>query len=122
MKPIWKRTSGEAFKGNVMTPLNWMTGICTTILVGGGVASQEPWLKITLVVIAIFILLFYARMYRHFALNDPDRLQSEKYNLSQRELTISTKYSAPQIQIDRTKQSEMISSSTIGVLPPHNRQ
>lgn len=81
---------GHGKKGNVMTPLNWFAGIVEPCLFGSSMimtaVNPNSWLDSGLFVVGVALLVFYGFMYAYFAFTDPDRLQTEEYNLMHQEL------------------------------------
>lgn len=68
-----------ASKQNVMTPLNWITGILGSIFSLGLIADTELWIKIFCSVLIVCLAFFLCAVYIYWMLKDPDRLQSEQY-------------------------------------------
>jgi len=94
---------GSYKKNNAMTPLNWGVGIAETALMSGVIASDDAFVKISCISIVIAVLLFYGYVYNHFMIKDPDRLQSEDYNIRTQELTLlhdETDISAPILSVE----------------------
>tara|TARA_R110000868_G_scaffold7793_2_gene41097 strand:+ start:208 stop:552 length:345 start_codon:yes stop_codon:yes gene_type:complete len=86
-----KKDNQYGKRGNVMTPLNWMCGICETLLCVLAYNHYHNWLGKSAFIVFFIILLFYAGMYIFYSIKDPNRLQTEEYNLeSQRLAVIST--------------------------------
>lgn len=82
-------SKGSRFqKHNVMTPLNWGVGIAETALMSGVILSDDSFVKISCLFIVVVVLLFYGYVYHHFMKKDPDRLQTEDYNIRTQELTL----------------------------------
>lgn len=84
-----KQDSAKYNRASVMTPLNWMCGICEGILLPTAAHSYSNWIGIAFFILSFLILIFYACMYFHFAKSDPDRLQSEEYNLESQRLAFA---------------------------------
>ena len=83
-----KETSGKSYKGNVMTPLNWAAGVFETLLIPVGASQHHNWVGIVCFSMAAFILTGYFCIFCYFAITDPNRLQTEEFNLAQ--MTLST--------------------------------
>jgi hypothetical protein len=67
-------------KGNIMTPLNWLAGIVTCSLFA--IPKINNIVIVSLIVALVFLVVFfYAGMYVYWSTNDPNRLQSEQYNI-----------------------------------------
>lgn len=79
---------GEYHKNNAMTPLNWFAAIAEAALMSGVILSGDMFVKISCLCLVVLVLLFYAYVYYYFMRKDPDRLQSEGYNLRTQELTL----------------------------------
>ena len=73
---------------NVMSPLNWFVGIAETALMSGLILSPETWVKIFCASLVLVVLGFYAYVYRYFMKSNPDRLQTEEFNLISRKKTM----------------------------------
>lgn len=76
-------------RANAMTPLNWMCGVSEFILLPTATYNYSNWLGIGSFITFLLILIFYGFMYHHFAKNDPNRLQSEEYNLESQRLAFA---------------------------------
>ena len=74
---------------NAMTPLNWMCGISQSFLLPATTYNYSNWLGIVFFITFLAILIFYAYMYNFFAKNDPNRLQSEEYNLASQNIALT---------------------------------
>ena len=71
----------SSYRGNVMTPLNWFTGITETILLPTATYNYSNWIGVGSFILALGIILYYGYMYHHWSMKDPDRLQTEGFNL-----------------------------------------
>lgn len=78
---------GDGKKGNVMTPLNWMAGVSEAIFITGSVFTNSE-LSEKCFWFAVAIGVFYAAAYTYFAIRDPNRLQTEAFNLASQEMKI----------------------------------
>lgn len=76
-------------RSNAMTPLNWMCGISQTILLPIATYNYSNWLGIASFIVFISILIFYGYIYNYFATRDPNRLQSEEYNLESQRIAFA---------------------------------
>ncbi len=76
-------------KGNVMTPLNWICGTCETLFLSTGALNYDNWYGVGSFVIAVGFIIFYGYQYNYFAKNDPNRLQTEAYNLDAQEIRLN---------------------------------
>lgn len=85
---LGKKARGTAKKGNVMTPLTWMCGISEMALFYTATLNSNNWLGITSFILAALIIFFYGTMYVFYSIKDPDRLQSEEYNLYNQEMRL----------------------------------
>jgi hypothetical protein len=92
------KTLGYHCKGNVMTPINWFSSVFEGVLIPTGALQHSNWFGIICAVLVFIMLTAYIWAYFYFACKDPNRLQSEEYNLCQQELAIS---SAGSIQIQK---------------------
>lgn len=73
-----------------MTPLGWMAGAFEALLIPTGSYNHDNWVGVVCFIFAGLVLLFYGGIYLHFAFRDPDRLQTEEFNLLSKELTLKT--------------------------------
>ena len=71
----------EYRRGNIMTSLFWMCGLVEILLTVIVMNNINNWLGLSGFILAVVILIFYAGIFIYFAKTDPDRLQSEGYNL-----------------------------------------
>lgn len=78
----------NGFRGNVMTPLNWFTGITETVLLPTAAINYENWLGIACFIVGASIFIFYAVVYCIWMKKDPNRLQTEGFNLHAAGLTV----------------------------------
>lgn len=76
-------------RANAMTPLSWMCVISETILLPTATINYSNWLGIASFITFFLILIFYAYMYNHFAKQDPNRLQSEEFNLESKRIAFA---------------------------------
>lgn len=98
MKNIFGRASSEAVKrGNVMTPLNWMCGLVEIVLIPTAATCWDNWLGKATFILAALLMVFYAVMFIFFAIRNPDRLQTEQYNLERHEMALQYTGEAPKI-------------------------
>jgi hypothetical protein len=88
MKKKTSNKGGYRCTGNVMTPINWFGGVFETVLIPTGASQHDNWFGIACIVLAAAMFLAYLGIYIYFALTDPNRLQSEEFNLYQQELTV----------------------------------
>jgi len=73
-------------KSNVMSPLNWMCGVCETGVLVVASKNHDNWLGPAAFWVSVAILIFYALMYVFYSMRDPDRLQTEEFNLLSQEM------------------------------------
>lgn len=64
-----------------MMPINWFGGVFETVLIPTGAFQYDNWFGIACIVLAAAMFLTYLGIYIYFAITDPDRLQSEEFNL-----------------------------------------
>ena len=81
-------------RSNVMSPLNWFVGIAETALMSGLILGQETWVKIVCAALVVGVLVFYGYVYHFFMKTNPDRLQTEQFNLISQEMTLLSENSA----------------------------
>ncbi|HAT2098238.1 TPA: hypothetical protein I8032_000299 [Legionella pneumophila] len=86
MKGASDKTNKYWQRGNVMTPLNWMCAISESLLLPTAGLNTNNWLGVCCFVFFALIAIFYGVIFSFFALKDPDRLQSEKYNLESQKM------------------------------------
>ncbi|MFV3407949.1 hypothetical protein ACNH6C_05055 [Bdellovibrio bacteriovorus] len=77
-----------SYRGNAMTPLNWFTGITEACLLPTAALNADSWLGVGCFVLAIIIILFYGIVYLYWTFKDPDRLQTEGFNLVRQGLLV----------------------------------
>jgi len=97
------------FKGSVMTPLNWMVSIVEGLLLSVGAFNHTNWFGISSFILAVLMVIFYCCVYLYFAKKDPDRLQTEKFNLQIAGMEIGFPTSTKAVVIEK-----QISSGTVG--------
>ncbi len=73
-----------------MTPINWFGGVFETVLIPTAAFQHNNWVGVACIFLASFMFFAYLGIYIYFSIKDPNRLQSEEYNLYQRELSIDT--------------------------------
>jgi hypothetical protein len=88
-----KRISGNrkyshTWRGNVMTPLTWMTTIASGVVLTSASLNVNNWLGSCSFALAVLIIIFYGAMYIYYTIKDPDRLQSEHFNLESQEIRL----------------------------------
>jgi len=83
-----KSSDAHKIRNNVMTPLNWYTGVAEFALMFGIIGSDINFVKISCLIIFLLLAIFYAGVYVYFMLKSPDRLQTEEYNVRIKELTL----------------------------------
>ena len=118
-----KGTSGKSYKGNAMTPLNWAAGVFETLLIPIGASQHHNWAGIACFSMAAFILIGYFCIFCYFAITDPNRLQTEEFNLAQM-TTLSThpgdKISFPSQQNNPVNiASATLPEKSVNEVPPH---
>jgi hypothetical protein len=79
---------GYHCKGNVMTAISWFGGAFEATLIPAAAYSSNTWVSIACIILACLMFLAYFGIYLYFVWRDPDRLQSEQFNLYQHELMI----------------------------------
>lgn len=78
-----------------MTPLNWGAGVFEFVFMAG-VLGSSGWVQVFCAVVCVAVLAFYFWAYAHWARVAPDRLQSESYNLKQRQMTLQAAINSSQ--------------------------
>lgn len=86
-----RQSAGFGLKKNIMHPLVWMLGISFSTTIGLCAWGAPTWLLVCLAVFSGIILVANLAVYIFFMFMDPDRLQSEHYQLSKAELAIEDK-------------------------------
>lgn len=76
----------SAHKDNVMHSINWVVGIAEALLTITGATQYDNWYGKGCFIVACVLFIFYLGMFLYFAIRDPDRLQSESYNLEQKRM------------------------------------
>ena len=72
---------------NALNPMLWLCAVVTVPAIGFASYTKEPtWLVICLVVVAAIPLLFAGFGFAVLLLRDPDKLQSEEYQIRKRTL------------------------------------
>jgi heme/copper-type cytochrome/quinol oxidase subunit 2 len=108
------RRSGGVRTGSVMTPLNWMCGVSQAVLVPAGAVSHDNWLGIGCFCVAVFVILFYAAMYVFYSFRDPDRLQTEDFNIASEEMRLQvTSATNPALVVFPDIQPELVQSASV---------
>lgn len=74
-----------------MSPLTWVTSISAPFLFSGVIYSNDIFIKVALLSVFIVCLSFYLGVYTYFMCKDPDRLQSEDYNIIKKYLSLKEK-------------------------------
>lgn len=69
------------YKQNAMVSISWVIGIVEVFFMQGLIWGPSLWIQISCLVMMVALLGFYCYSFRHFMLKDPDRLQSESYNI-----------------------------------------
>jgi len=77
-------------RGNVMTPINWFGAVFETVLIPTAACQFDNWLGVGCFVLACLCFLFYSIIFACFAIKNPDRLQSEQFNLEQQALALGS--------------------------------
>lgn len=76
-----KKIAGDVCKSNAMASVNWVVSFCLTLFGTGVVAGPSDWIQIFSAALIVALLVFYCGLVIYFAIFDPSRLQSERYNL-----------------------------------------
>lgn len=111
-----RRSSGGR-TGSVMTPLVWMCGISELILIPSGLASHDDWFAKGCFSVAVFVVLFYAAMYLYFAIRDPNRLQTEDYNIVSEEMRLQVgSATTPALVVQAGSHPQLVQSPGVPVV------
>ena len=86
MKPFSRSTA--AGRQNAMVALNWFSGVTEFALVSGLLGANAVWIQISCLALIVGVLAFYCYVYLYFMKHDPDRLQTEAYNLKRAEMSL----------------------------------
>lgn len=79
-----KRTASgkyQRYTDNVMKPINWVVSFIELLFMSGVLFGPSFWIQILSAVLLVKVLLIYFGIYIYWMLSDPNRLQSEGYNL-----------------------------------------
>ena len=97
-------------KGNVMTPINWFGGPFVLVLIHTGSSQQANWYGVACYVLAALVFLSYLSIYVYFTIKNPDRLQSEQFNIERQTLLLNNDISFSSgkhtMTIDQTTKGE----------------
>lgn len=97
-------------KGNVMTPINWFGGAFVLVLIHTGASQHANWYGVVCFILATLVFLAYLSIYIYFIVKNPDRLQSEQFNLERQALLINNDISlssgGSSVTIDQTTKGE----------------
>jgi membrane protein implicated in regulation of membrane protease activity len=104
-----------------MSPLNWFVAIAETALVTGLLASQTQWVKVVCAVLVFGVLAFYGYVYHYFMKNDPDRLQTEEFNLQTMTLLGPGQSAKPVITVHPVREEIVDASHTPMTKSPHDK-
>lgn len=89
---IKERKGAVGTRGNVMTPITWIAGVCETslnvILGFSPTIDDDKWWAIFYLVIGI--LAFWTLAYMFFAVRDPQRLQTEHFQLEHQRIKVES--------------------------------
>ncbi len=110
-----RQSAGFGLKKNIMHPLVWMLGISFSTSVGLCAWGAPTWLLVCMAVFSGIILIANLVVYGFFMFMDPDRLQSEHYQLSKAELAIEDKNGRQILNADTAELTE--EPKTIPALP-----
>lgn len=88
---VGREFEGEVLRKNILHPLIVMDGGVGLALIALVYAQAAWWLTIVVLVIEIILIAITIFFYFYFAFKDPDRLQSERYQLRKREMEIGNK-------------------------------
>ncbi len=95
---IQQLISRRSYKSNVLTHISWISWIVFPTAFWG-LATTHDWMtKVFCMVIILLLLIYNIVKYEYWAKHDPNRLQTEYYNLENRRLDIvQAKGDAPRI-------------------------
>lgn len=66
----------------VMSPLSITLGVISSALIIGATQAPDIWLRAIFCILVVLVIVFYLCVYAYFAIKDPNRLQTEEYNLA----------------------------------------
>ncbi len=69
------------YKTNIMRSINWVIVVIESLLGGGFLFGTEPWIRISSFIASIVFAIIYLGIFLYIYHDDPDRLQSEHYNI-----------------------------------------
>jgi membrane protein implicated in regulation of membrane protease activity len=64
-----------------MKPINWLVGFVELLLTAGFLGGSSFWVQVVSFVFMVVIMAVYFSIYIYWMLRNPNRLQSEGYNL-----------------------------------------
>lgn len=112
---VGREFEGEVLRKNILHPLIVMDGGAGLVLIALVYAQAAWWLTIVVLVIEIILVAITIFFYFYFAFKDPDRLQSERYQLKKREMEIGNKGGAKPGSIDGIVEVRETDVMTLGI-------
>lgn len=112
------QSTANRAKQNAMVSLGWFSGVAEVVLIAGILGTQETWVRIVCIFLFVAVLGFYAYVYHYFMKNDPDRLQTEGYNLLRHEMTLLGRVDSDVITIEPVGQTKTSGSMPLEVSGP----
>lgn len=69
------------YKDNVMVSINWVVAFIEALFLGGLIGGKSLWIQIASLMLMVILGGVYFAIYIYWMRHDPNRLQSEGYNL-----------------------------------------
>ena len=90
-----------------MTPLTIIIGLAEIVLFPCAAKNYNNWLGIALFILGALGIFFYMYVYHYWMKKDPNRIQSERFNLEQRYLDVVPNDDFKLIRLDESKTIEI---------------
>ena len=115
LKSLFSRASVMRARSAALTSLLWLLAILLpSLLVSAIFAGPDTFLTYSLIVLVSFSVAAIFVAYFYFMIKDPDRLQTERFMITQRKLNILEMKGADPIPIDYRNEA---GTSTIDIKP-----
>ncbi len=79
---------GYGYKANVLSHLSWISWIIIPSSFSGLIFGKDWYVKLFCILVIAFLLVYNVIKYEYWSKKDPDRLQTERYNLEKRRIDI----------------------------------
>jgi len=86
--------------GSAVNPLLWLNGLITLPCLAGAFWTTDLWKSFVYFGLAIFLLLVTVLVFAYFMIRDPDRLQSENYQIRRHALKVIVRKGAKAELVD----------------------